>query len=257
MKTNTVLLTLLALMLALTACNQPTSVPIPTATTEPVPANLGTIPVTVDISGMAQSVTSEVVPAVPASASGPMSAVMPEYTLLTLQGYAVAKSAHTPQILVIRVSDLGVNATAAKAAADLQTLLQNQQAGVTLPYLPIYNEKQMLHAQVKFLDFRNGKGVRFVTEWSQGLIPVNNRQLIYTFQGLTSDGKYFVAVVLPLNLAELPADEMSTSGLPADFPNNYTQYLSDTAARLDQQAAGAFTPDLSKLDAMMQSIEVK
>ncbi len=126
-----------------------------------------------------------------------------------------------------------------------------------MPYLPVHGEVQMMHVQVKFMDFKNGKGVRYLTEWSSGLVPVNNRNLLYTYQGLTADGKYYVAAQLPVNLASLPADEMSLDDLPPEFSTDYTKYMSDTASMIDQQAAGTFTPDLSKLDAMMQSIEVK
>ncbi len=67
---------------------------------------------------------------------------------------------------------------------------------------------------------------------------------------------YYVAAVLPVKQASLPADESRTDNLPADFFNNYTKYVTDMVAMLDQQPPSAFTPDLSKLDEIMQSIEV-
>ena len=91
------------------------------------------------------------------------------------------------------------------------------------------------------------------TWYSQGMMPINNQELLYTYQGLTSDGHYYVAVVLPINLPGLPADAQDTNNLPSDF----AKYVADTADLLDQQPAGTFTPDLVKLDAMIESIEVK
>jgi hypothetical protein len=96
-----------------------------------------------------------------------------------------------------------------------------------------------------------------VTWYSQGDWPINNRELLYTYQGLTRDGKYYVAAVLPVALPGLPADAQDTDNLPSGFTTHYIQYVADTAAMIDQQPAGAFTPDLGKLDAMMQSIEIE
>ena len=71
------------------------------------------------------------------------------------------------------------NENMGKIAADLQTLLQTQQAGETLPFLPLLNEVQAMHAQVQYLDFSNGKGIRYLTQFNQGPVPVNNNQLIH------------------------------------------------------------------------------
>jgi hypothetical protein len=66
-----------------------------------------------------------------------------------------------------------------------------------------------------------------------------------------------VAAVLPVNLASLPADEMVTGQEPPEFSNDFLKYLDNIVSTLNQQPASAFTPDLSKLDSMIQSIEIK
>jgi hypothetical protein len=48
-----------------------------------------------------------------------------------------------------------------------------------------------------------------------------------------------------------------TEDLPANFIEDFPGYLAETVAMLDQQPPSAYTPDLSLLDAMMQSIEIK
>jgi hypothetical protein len=262
---------LAALMLLLTACNIPTTVPIPAPTEAAAPKGAastqapsdnmapGTTAVTVDVSGVAQNVTLEAVAAVAQRADGPWWEGMPQHTQLTLQGYPVANHAYKPQIFVYPVKDLPVNENAAKIAQDLQSLLQSQQAGDTLPKLPLEpSATQVLHAQVKYLDFKNGKGVRYLAQYGNGFAPINNQLLHYTYQGLTSDGKYYVAVVLPVTLSSLPADSQLSDELVKMIDDKkYPQYLADTAAMLNQQAASAFAPNLSKLDALVQSIEVK
>jgi hypothetical protein len=74
--------------------------------------------------------------------------VMPEYTLATLQDYPIAKTAIQPQIFIFPVTDLGVSDYPGKAADSLQTLLENRQAGQTLPYLPPNSDVQAIHAQM-------------------------------------------------------------------------------------------------------------
>ncbi len=212
---------------------------------------------TLDVGSVAQDVFTELVAAVPPSEDSPWWETMPEYTQLNLQGYPVANHRMEPQIFVYPVKDLGVNEVAGKAAENLQKLLQSQQVGQEMPYLPLYNDAQIMHAQVKYLDFKNGNGVRYLIEFAQGVVPINNRGLLYTYQGLTADGGYYVAAVLPVNLSVLPADENDGANLPSSFTDNFTAYMEDTVNMLEQQPAGDFTPDLSKLDAMMQSIEIK
>lgn len=139
----------------------------------------------------------------------------------------------------------------------MQNLLQSQQAGQYLPFLPLFNASQALHAQDKYLDFKNGKGVRFLTQFDQAPLPINNFELIYTYQGLTADGNFYVAAVLPINHPSLPADNKITGKEPPEFTSDFPKYLANTASALEQQPAGSFTPDLAKLDAMMSSWEVK
>ena len=260
------------LSLVLTACQssaQATSTqpPQPTATqavqATPVPVQPTQPPagtasgISLDYSAVAQSVTEETVAAVSVSGGGPITGAGPEYRRLTLQGYPVSGSLLMPQIFVYPAGDLAsTNETMGKMAADLQTLLQSQQAGDKLPFLPLYNEAQMMHAQVQYLDFKSGKGVRFLTQYAQAPVPVANDEVIYTFQGLTSDGKYYVAAVLPVTNPVLPASS-SDPTQQANVRADYQGYLSKLVAGLNQDAASSFTPDLSKLDALVSSIEVK
>lgn len=100
---------------------------------------------------------------------------------------------------------------------DLQILLQNHQAGEYLPFLPLFNAHQVMHTSLQYLDFKNGTGLRYLTWFSQGIMPINNYELIYTNQGLTSDGKYYVAAVLPVTHPNLPSDGKVTGNEPPEF----------------------------------------
>jgi hypothetical protein len=124
-----------------------------------------------------------------------------------------------------------------------------------MPFLPLYNESQVMHSNLQSLDFKNGHGLRYLTQFDQAPMPINNHQLIYTYQGLTSDGKYYVAAVLPVNHPSLPADEKVTGKEAPEFTSDFPKYLANVTATLNAQA-DTFTPDLTKLDAMFSSLEV-
>jgi hypothetical protein len=231
----------------------PTSAPAVTQTQPVIPGA-----VTVSLEAGTQGYTTEVVEAVPASADGPYWLAMPKYTVLSLKAYPVAKHLMQPQIFIYPANELAAaNEEAGKTAVNLQALLKTQQLGKAMPFLPLYNAAQVMYAQVKFLDTKNGKGVRYLTQFDQAVIPINNYELLYTFQGLTNDGKYYVAAVLPVTMDGLPDDDKVTGKEPTEFENDFSKYREGVVNAINQAADNSFGPDLSKLDKMVQSIEVK
>lgn len=213
--------------------------------------------ITLDYSAVAQNMTVETMPGQPGGSGYTIWEAETQYRLLTLQGYPIANNKLKPQIFLYPAEELAsVDENTKKAITDLKALLQTQQAGEKLPFLPLFNSVQVIHVQVQYLDFKSGKGVRFLTQYNQAPLPINNDELFYTFQGLTSDGKYYVTAILPVTLPELPSGadviEQQSSVL-----NDFQGYLSKLTKNLDQQPASNFSPDLSKLDALVSSIEIK
>lgn len=257
----------LSLIVLASACSlsasQPTPAPDPTATlseaAEPTTDTSGQngVLVTVDVNGVAQSFSSQVVAAALQGPTRPWWEVLPEHIVLTLEGYPESEHLIQPQIFIYPVQELSVNEQAGNIAADLGKLLQNQQPGQNLPFLPPYNAGQVMHAQTRFMDFQSGSGVRYLTQFDQAVNPINNGELIYTYQGLTSDGRFYVAVVLPVKLPGLPADANVTDTLPPEFFSNFPQYLANMVTTLNQSDSSIFSPDLSALDALVQSIQVQ
>ena len=208
---------------------------------------------TLDYSTVASNVTIELVPAKLDEAQSPFWEIGPKYYRISIEGYASGVSRITPQIIIYSIDELSAaNAAAGAIASDLAALLQSGQAEEPMPYLPLNNSSQVLHAQVKFLDFNGGRGVRYLAQFNQGIVPINNQALFYTFQGITSDGKHYIAVQLPVSLPALPSDTNFSEDV-SDIP----AYMAQTAEMLDQQPANSFTPDLALLDAMMQSIRIQ
>jgi len=247
----------IAIALLLSACQiQVISTEPPSSPATQPPSGAST-DIVLDYAALAQTVTLETVAAQPAGADSPWWGAAPQYRLLTLQAYPVTSHQSKPQIFIYPAGELAsANENMDKVAAQLQALLQTQQAEVPLPFLPLINAQQVIHLQLQNLDFKSGKGIRFLTMYSQGLVPVNNFELIYTFQGLTSNGKYYIAAVLPVTNPQLPNDpniNEQLTGVGIDYQN----YISQTASLLNEEPAGSFTPDLNKSDALIRSIDVK
>jgi hypothetical protein len=183
----------------------------------------------------------------------------PEHVQLSLKGYIVPEAFHNPRILVYPVSEFEASSDiAASIIADLRRLLAEKPAKPEMiPFLPMFNAAQMMQAQMNYLDFQTGSGVRFLTQYGQDFFPINNHDMFYTFQGLTDDGQYYVAAILPVSHPGLPANGMEVPGGDRDaFANNYESYVADIEQLLNAEDLSSFTPNLSLLDAMIHSLEV-
>jgi hypothetical protein len=156
--------------------------------------------------------------------------------------------------------------------ANLGRLLQGQpdvgaypMAGVDgpsgyVPWVRAINATPMMHAGVAYLDFQKGAGMRYLTQYAQGLSVVNNDELTYTFQGLTGDGHYYIAAVFPAQHPDLlegahDAPDGDTSVWIVVDKNR--EYGARMVHMLDQAEPSSFAPNLSALDAMMHSISIR
>jgi len=254
--------------LSTSATAEPTSTSMPivtieaTATAAPlateIPDSIGLPQLILETGSIASGFQSETIPEVMDSVNYPYWEVLPKYSRVTLENYPIQDHLMKPQIFIYPVAELAkINEGAATIITSLKTLLQSPQEFENMPFLPLFNAAQMMHTNIQYLDFKNGQGLRYLTQFSQGFVPVNNYELIYTYQGLTSDGKYYVAAVLPVNHPSLPVDGQVTGSEPPEFASNFKDYVKNVVKSLNPQAAYSFTPDLTQLDAMMSSLEIK
>jgi hypothetical protein len=128
-----------------------------------------------------------------------------------------------------------------------------------LPFLPAIPQMQTFYSHETGMSFNGGRGVRFITEYSEFTNPINNKSTIYTFQGLTDDGMYWVAVTLPISSPILPADyDILPEGYTEEsLIQNYDSYVSDVKEALEAQAPGLFYPPINVLDSLVESITVR
>jgi hypothetical protein len=193
------------------------------------------------------------------TADAPLWTANPTYYNFVFGSYQPQGTFHQPELYVYPLADyIALAPEVAAIAYDLQQMLASQTTEPgEIPFLPFFNAAQFFQAQVAYLDFQSGSGVRFLTMYGQAAWPVDNYSLFYTFQGLTSDQKYYVSAIFPVNHPDLPDDGNEIVGEDwLGFDEDFPDYLEDTVAQLDSYTAGSFTPDLTQLDALIQSIQI-
>lgn len=136
-----------------------------------------------------------------------------------------------------------------------------------IPYLPFYDASEMFVARAKNVSFRNGNGVFFLTQFTQdsGNL-VNNDELSLMYQGISTDGKYYVLADFPITVSFLPnrdANEFECYKVPRtdkDFKNGekkYRQYLAKMTARLENLSPDEFEPSLRYFEEIISTLKIE
>jgi len=128
-----------------------------------------------------------------------------------------------------------------------------------LPFLPWINMKQTFCAQPQIVHFSGGKGIRYISYYAQGPNPVLEREVFYTFQGLTEDGKFYVSALFPIETGVFPVEPPPCPRCSEPGYDPFAEWnavLAEQLARLNAQPVDGFTPSLTILDELIQSIEI-
>jgi len=147
-----------------------------------------------------------------------------------------------------------------EAAAKLRKLLKAHPARFRfyndLFDLPYNNATGAIQSRVEYLPFKSGNGVMFLTQYSQELHPnpVNNEELTCNFQGLSTDGKYYVAARLTLTHPSLPKGIDFTDKIRRD---NKRLYLRKQERLLNTYAEDSFQPSLRTIKSLISSISIQ
>ena len=260
------------LMLVLSACNAPASAtpaqfetPVVVATNTVSTGGvvtLNNVSFTIPL-GVAKDAQSEMVSAVTDPNNSGWWEVAPEHLMFTLTGYQVQDQALEPRLFVYPVDEyVELNPSAADQIQKLKAVLVG--GALTKESLPSWmvNAGQIFTAKPQVIPFQSGRGVRFLTQYAQYPAPANNRELVYHFQGLTDDGKYYVVAVLPVTSSILAEDDKPDSPVPSEgvqlpaggIPDQ--AYDDSVTKALDAMYEDSFNPSLFQLDALIQSITV-
>ena len=180
----------------------------------------------------------------------------PNHIQFIFNGYPLPDTFHTPRIMVFPVDAYNaINPTAGEIIYQLQQLLQSQPENPEdIPFLPVFNAAQFMQANVNYLRFQNGEGVRFLTQYGQAAWPINNDDMFYTFQGITDDGQFYISAILPISHPSLPDPETVT--MDDSFYEDFIGYVAVVEGQLTAEMPNSYTPTLLVLDAMIESLLV-
>ncbi|MBI9049459.1 MAG: hypothetical protein JEZ00_08565 [Anaerolineaceae bacterium] len=182
----------------------------------------------------------------------------PEHILFEFQGYQLTPTFHEPVIHIYPIQAYtSINPFTQDRINELQTLLsQKPETPNNIPFLPQWNAGQMFSTQKAYIQFANGEGIRFLTQYGQSYWPINNEDLFYTFQGITNDGQYYISAILPISNPELPASGETWPGDLTHLGETYDVYIENMNILLYSQSDDSFAPTLTLLDDMIRSISI-
>ena len=227
---------------------------------------------------LAREVRAETLPAAPLeSADEKPDGVYPEhvaFTLVNING-APADSFNEPVIRVCPVAEYlkafsvspQLVRDARRTLGDLRALLRRRPAVLkaNVPALPFADATEVLHARVKYLRFRGGSGLAFLTQSQQDDELLNSQHAAYSFRGLTDDGRFYVTADLPVGSRALAANRdtpshegYSLTNRPGDRRESrrYAAYVERVRLKLERLSPEQFGPDLRLYDELLSSIEI-
>jgi hypothetical protein len=120
--------------------------------------------------------------------------------------------------------------------------------------LPVWNCvdcEETMHAKARILTGPWCSGVQYLTTYVQDSEPVGNGGLVYVFQGISRDGRSYVAVQVPVAHPALP---VPWPGLDQGTGERPDAYYARAQARLDALPDRSFFPPLDTLAAMVRSL---
>jgi hypothetical protein len=210
-------------------------------------------------SALASSVSASTIEAVEQSDDVPFFGVHPAYVEFQLLDYAEPRQGVTPTISIYPLADFEdmLPDIIPPVSQTLQTWITScpQMPSGSLPHLAPVNASQVFAANLLCLDFESGQGLRYLTVFSQGVSPFTQQDLLYIYQGISTDRQYYVSAVIPVTTDVLP-ETVDAASVDAAFVQNYTAYINETIDSLTLQNSNAFTPDLRLLDNMVSSITI-
>lgn len=239
-----------------------------------IPTEVGTVTVTIDPltinlpPALAEGVRGLQVP--PAAGQDlPYWELTPGHTIIELEDYVLQEKFHKPQIYVYPATAYAeIFPGAFESMHRLRNVMNDPGMAISadqLPAVPFFNAAQIFASNFRTISFQNGSGVRFLTEYAQYFATVNNYDLICHFQGFTDDGKYYIIAILPVTAPMLAETSDFEAVVPVGgiaFPDindpnvDMQAYYASVTDLLNATPSEAFTPALSQLDALIQSMRV-
>lgn len=136
-----------------------------------------------------------------------------------------------------------------------------------IPHLPFVDASQDFQSKVKRFPFKNGTGVIFVMHWDIELNLISNRNLIYRYEGITTDGEFYVTAEMPIKAPFLPEEAPDEfEGFRVWDENRYaadalddkklSNYRKGISKRLETLPNDQFRPKLKYFEDLISSLSI-
>jgi hypothetical protein len=133
---------------------------------------------------------------------------------------------------------------------------------VAFPFLPARATPQLIRARPTYVDTPTVSGIGYLTAFEQAgeggpldSFPFTSTSVIATFQGISSDGRWYVSFVQELETSLFPAQPTARDIRRAAA--HWDAYLEESVARLEAAPPADFTPSLDAVDALVRSLAVE
>ncbi|MCB9455573.1 MAG: SH3 domain-containing protein [Anaerolineaceae bacterium] len=144
--------------------------------------------------------------------------------------------------------------------AELRNLLDERptlEKMTNLPYVLRLGSAQVFVGRAAYVDGANIRGIHYLTRFSQMFSPLQRDSLLYTFQGITGDGLYYVSFTVPVNVDVLP-----DTGDPVPFTLNedeietYQRYVEERRRIVDNASPESIQPSMTNLSQIALTLHV-
>ena len=119
------------------------------------------------------------------------------------------------------------------------------ESDLDLPFLPLARLMQFFRAKPEYITTEHVRGIRYLAYYESYDEPLTDAKLRYTFQGISTDGRFYVAMRVPV-----------TSGL-LDSTGNVEELEAFTAVAqmLNDLDSDMYSPSLNLLDSLVDAIQ--
>ena len=210
--------------------------------------------------GLGTDVASSIVPEFQPDPNGPGQDI-PAYLQFKLQGYPV----NTPdEYTKAQVQVFSTSANVQGLNGDVNKI----NAIIAAPNMPLMKDSMpssylVMASNIKAISSADGsvRGARMLSLHGNGLpLATNDGTLAYQFHGVTSDGKYYVIVQLPITAPFLQANmnaPVPAGGVPTPDMNGIDAYFQQVVALLNSaETAGTLSPSIATMDMLVQSLKI-
>jgi hypothetical protein len=122
-----------------------------------------------------------------------------------------------------------------------------------LPFMPVLNAAQVFRAHPATLNFLTVTGIEYYAYYSQSPSPILEGEVMYAYQGITVDEKYYLSFSMPIQTGLLQS-EIGEGFDWNTFVGDYKSYLDRTFAAIDYADPATFAPSPALLRQFIASI---